>query len=993
MLKLKNVTKDYVSGELVVNALKGVSIKFRKSEFVAILGPSGCGKTTLLNIMGGLDQYTSGDLEIEGVSTVDYKDRDWDNYRNNSVGFVFQSYNLIMHQSVLANVELALTLSGVKKAERRQRAKEALIKVGLEREISKMPNQLSGGQMQRVAIARAIVNNPHIILADEPTGALDTETSVQVMEILKEISKDRLVVMVTHNPELADKYANRIISMSDGLILNDTNPMTEQEENDIVKQVELQKESNLVEKDKKQKKAKMSIWTAFSLSLKNLFTKKARTILTSIAGSIGIIGIALILAVSAGFQNYIDSVESSTLSSQAISLSTQNFDYESTIASLMMGGSSADREKRPSKNEIYANTQTEDLVSNISDAFSTVDLTGFNYYMQKNIDNSKIHGFRYDYGVNPIRLYGQNKFIAQYDNAYAGKTDYKLLYPYDTARLNKSNLPLGFNNMNIVDTIVSMYNNFNPFSTPLLKYDSNGQLVDNWDLVESQYDLLKGFNGYTLNKGLNENQMILVVDEYNQISDSVLFSLGLRGEDGLIYSLLSGFIDIGAFDYSLDNLMGSVFVSKPDGVDETLYNKYKTSYENMVARKGSLKWSEYFKSDEQAKMDKSILLESCIYFFFGYRYDSERNSKPITFDDINSLNANGNNASGYKIVASVDEYYEDNGVVKQYTNAEINSKVLKNNANNAETDIEIVGIIRLKSSATYGSLNPGIVYSNKLLEKLIAKTDSNAFVQEIKQYNDNAFSEGGALFDKYKEAFGTPKIDSQTQNITGYTLTKQQVINGLQSISYTKLLDDNSQVVADNRRVVTGISLYASSFENKDYLIDFINEYNDKLEQEDSGVYGEKVKYSDLMGDLFKSVDIILNAITYVLVAFVGISLIVSSIMIGIITYISVLERTKEIGVLRSIGASKKDVGRVFNAETFIIGGVSGLFGVIVSALITIPIRIILKSITDVLIPVALPFWGAVILVVVSICLTLIAGLIPSRMASKKDPVVALRSE
>ncbi len=1008
MIKLKNVTKNYVSGELVVKALKGVNIKFRESEFVAILGPSGCGKTTLLNIMGGLDQYTTGDLEIDGVSTVNYKDRDWDDYRNNSVGFVFQSYNLIMHQSVLANVELALTLSGIKKAERRARAKEALIKVGLEKEINKMPNQLSGGQMQRVAIARAIVNNPKIILADEPTGALDTDTSVQVMEILKEISKDRLVVMVTHNPELADKYANRIISMSDGLILKDTNSIPENEERKIE---ELVKEKKQVSKEeKKRKKAKMSIWTAFSLSLKNLFTKKFRTILTSIAGSIGIIGIALILSVSSGFQNYIDTVESGTLSSQAITLSTQQFDLTGALTSLMAGSSNKNKEKRPNKNEIYADTATESLVSSVSNMYTSADLTGFNYYLQNNLASEKLHGFRYNYGVNPIRFYGRNKFIQDYDVDYIGSKDYKLLFPYDVTRLNKGGVSLSAPKIedllgedgDLMSYIVSMYSGFNPFSTPLLT-NNDGELQDNWDLVQDQYELLASYKGYDLSSGLKENQMLLVIDEYNQIPDSVLFSLGLRGEDSLIYAMLDGFATAGGLEKVLGEYLPNVLKNDTAsrlGISEEELAKYKDNYNKIVDRRNQPKkdasgnvmydstgtpillyntWRDYFAENEQGKADKDSLLQIMVHLCFGYEYDSERNSRPITFDEIMELNTCGEGrTSGYKVMANADEFYVENGVVKRYDKYKINDFIQSKDSR--IMDIEIVGIARLKAGETYGSLSTGLVYSNKLLEKLFSATDSHEVVREVNMLNAEAFKEGTTYYNKYKDAFGVNGV-----------LDRNAIVSALQMPTYVNLYDNKGQVVASNIRYVKEISLYASSFENKDYIINFIEDFNDKVES--GTAYGDKVEYSDLMGKLFESVDIILNAITYVLVAFVGISLIVSSIMIGIITYISVLERTKEIGVLRSIGASKGDVGRVFNAETFIIGGVSGLFGVIFSAIITIPIRLILKQITGVLIPVALPFVGAVLLVIVSISLTLIAGLIPSRVASKKDPVVALRSE
>jgi len=976
MLKLKNITKDYVSGDLTVNALKGVSIDFRVNEFVSILGPSGCGKTTLLNIMGGLDKYTDGDLEINGVSTVNYKDRDWDNYRNNSIGFVFQSYNLIMHQSVLANVELALTLSGVSKVERKQRAKEALIKVGLESEIHKMPNQLSGGQMQRVAIARAIVNNPDIVLADEPTGALDTETSIQVMDILKDIAKDRLVIMVTHNPDLAKAYSNRIISMSDGLILDDTNPLSEEELNALeqerkVKREQEEKEAcNCEGKPKKKKMAKMSIWTAFSLSLKNLITKKARTILTSFAGSIGIIGIALILSVSAGFQSYIDNIESGSLSSQPILIQSEQLGMED-ISSLMGGGSKEHNEAYTSKEEIYPNKMLEGLMSKFS--YKSIDLSGFKYYLENNVDSSKIHGFRYNYGSNPIRMFGKNVYINEYNDEYKDK--FKSLYPYKYEWVDKLEYILdsygnGKGALGDVETLLKAVITFNPFSTPLLKSE-NGQLKENWGLIAEQYEVLKSARSdFDLSKGLNKNQVLLVVDSCNNIPDSVLIALGLRGEDKMLFNLLDSLVSSGALNDVLDNLEK----------DPTLSDGFST----IITDKGNMEWSDYFNSGEQGAQAKEQIIKTVVQSFFGYTYNPSVNETPITFKDIMDLNADPsvNRKSSYKIIAQVDEYQDLGTEVKHLSNDEINA-LLESNSNKV-VDVEIAGIIRLKEGESYGCLSPGFVYSKTLLDDLVVRTENSSIGQDLINFAKEDFKEDATLAEKYKN-FGSG------ENLKAYVSSAIKMPTYV-STKVGKNPDGTDKIVKQRR--LTQISLYASSFENKEYVKSFINEYNRKIENSStSGVYGEHVDSSDMAGDIFKTIDVILNAITYVLIAFVGISLIVSSIMIGIITYISVLERTKEIGVLRSIGASKKDVGRVFTAETVIIGFVSGLLGVIFAALLTIPIRAILKNLTSTLIPVALPFVGAIILVVVSVLLTLVAGLIPSRLASKKDPVVALRSE
>ncbi len=950
MLKLKGVTKDYLSGELVVNALKGVDLKFRESEFVSILGPSGCGKTTLLNIMGGLDKYTTGDLEINGVSTVNYKDRDWDNYRNHSVGFVFQSYNLIMHQSVLANVELALTLSGVSKKERKERAKQALIKVGLEKEIHKMPNQLSGGQMQRVAIARAIVNNPDIILADEPTGALDTETSVSVMEILKEISSSKLVVMVTHNPELAKEYSTRIISMSDGLVINDTKPVSEDEEQEMLNAIATKEQlasQAKGKKIKKKKKAKMSIWTAFSLSLKNLFTKKTRTILTSVAGSIGIIGIALIMSVSAGFQGYIDNVQRDTLSSQPITLTTQSFDTVSMITSFMGGTGKTDREKYPDDNKLYPNTQLEGMADTIINSIKTSNLKAFKSYMEEHIDNDRIHGYKYNYyddsSDTALRFYATSGYIHEYDKEL--NSTYKLLYPYNSHRLLRSD-EINLINEEIVNYMFMAFNDFNPFSTTLVKKEGNDYL-DNWGLVKNQYDLLDG--SWATDEVYSENgkqyaDMMLVVDAYNQVPDTVLYSLGLRSEGHLMHTFCDAIIkmfDNAQFDPQLEAWVREFSASAGLTLDKGTYPT----------------WSRFFNAEENADLKKAFI-EYLVKEKYGYNY-SDLDNQGVSFDDI--LYTSGQeSATTYKIIAKANEYQKDGSVWKDKTAEQIDSALTSGN----EINVRIKGVIRLKSGLASGSLSTGLAYSNSLTEKLIEMTDQTDIAQEIESVSVDE---------------NTGVFLQETDKINFAIFANENgVVNKNDVNSIIKKVDTTSP---------KSISIYASNFDNKDYLVDFLDEYNDQAAD------GDTVEYSDLMGTLFESVDLILNAITYVLVAFVSISLIVSSIMIGIITYISVLERTKEIGVLRSIGASKGDIGRVFNAETIIIGLVSGLFGVIVTILLNLPITAMLTKLTGASMLIRLPFTAGFILVLISVLFTTIAGLIPSRIASKKDPVVALRTE
>ena len=931
MLKLTDVKKDYVSGELVVHALKGVSFEFRKSEFVSVLGPSGCGKTTLLNILGGLDRYTEGDLVINGVSTKNFSARDWDNFRNHSVGFIFQSYNLIMHQNVLANVELALTLSGVNKKERRERAKQALIRVGLEKEIKKMPNQLSGGQMQRVAIARAIVNNPDIILADEPTGALDTETSVQVLDILKEISADKLVIMVTHNPELAKRYSTRIITMEDGLKTSDSNPITEEERL-------VDKKAEKPETGGKKKKASMSFFTAFALSLKNLFTKKARTILTSVAGSIGIIGIALIMSVSSGFQGYIDDIQRDTLSSSPITISRQSLDFMGAITSFM-GSDDDGANKYPKGDYFYSDNQMQKMVDKFMGSLKTVELDRFKQYLEENIDNDYIHGVKYSYSL-PLVFAGYSGKMKSQEKEQTSK--YRELFPYDVGRINKV-VQAGRGDVDYWSTLLSLFNDMNPFSKTLIKF-SNGKAVNNWDIVKKQYELIDG--GRFPTDGAKD-EMILVVDEYNRIPDSVLFSLGLRSEGFLLHSLFKNVIKSGMFDRAL------IYADS----DYNNYIQEAINSGNLVDKGSYSTWLEFFTANPEMEDN---FIKFVIGKITGYNYDLSLEDKPISFDEVKS--------TSYRIMPLVEKYkFNEEGVLEDLSEEDLDKKYDHKYDYNGKPDnvlnVKITGVVRLKEGLTSGCLDEGLAYQNELTEWLINANNQSEIVATL---NSIYFDEGKTADEKSQILNEKFAIFANENGTVGYT----EIVNGL------KLRDLNRPQT---------ISIYASDFDNKDYVVNFIKGYN-KTHPDN------EIEYNDYMGTLFSSVSKIVNAITYVLIAFVSISLIVSSIMIGIITYISVLERTKEIGILRSIGASKRNVGAVFNAEALIIGFAGGLIGIIVSIIINLPISALLKSLTGVAILVRLPWGGGIALLLISMLLTTVAGLIPSSIASKKDPVVALRS-
>ena len=860
MLRCENIIKDYPTSEEVVHALKGVSLSFRNNEFVSILGQSGCGKTTFLNIIGGLDHYTSGDLIINGKSTRNYKDKDWDTYRNHKIGFVFQSYNLITHQSVLSNVELALTLSGVGKEERKKRAIEALTKVGLKDQIYKKPTQLSGGQMQRVAIARAIVNNPDIILADEPTGALDSSTSIQIMEILKEISKDKLVIMVTHNPELAQKYSSRIIRLSDGEVISDSNPYNEFEE---------------LNNSQIDKKTSMSFKTALSLSLNNLMTKKARTILVSFAGSIGIIGIALILSLSNGVQSYIDSVESDTMTAYPIQIQSTTMDMTSMMEA-MAGKEETSNEQRED-NQIYTRSFVNDVLESIASSKQN-NLEELKKYIESEQGKElreNTRAIEYSYGLNL--------------NVYNEDTDSGLIQVSPNGLIDK----LGMSDM------VDLRSQFMAGTS-----DANEvwlQLPDSNTLKESEFELLEG------SWPQNYNEVVIGVDSDNNITDYALYSLGLLNQDEVVDS----------------------------------YNKILQGDSNEI---------------ETTKNKKF------------YSYEELMNSK-------------------FKLVFNCDLFEKVNGI---WIDQSDNEDYIKNVVKNAQ-EVKVVGIIRQKDNTMSSGMLGGIYYSSKMSDYVIEQCENSQIVKEQKENKDINIFTGNHFKSNEKLDFSslTPQQQMQFASMSQEEMMAyMQTYNDNMNASYESNLKKMGVVNLDSP---SQISLYAKDFDSKEALADCIEDYNDL--QEEKGNSNNVISYSDMVGMMISSVSSVVNMISYVLIGFVSISLVVSSIMIGIITYISVLERTKEIGILRSIGASKKDVSRVFNAETFIIGLTSGCMGILITILLNIPISTIVASKTGVEHIAKLPWQGAIILILISLVLTLIAGLIPSKYASKKDPVEALRTE
>ncbi len=877
MLKLTNITKDYIAGDSKVSALKGVSIEFRKSEFVSILGPSGCGKTTMLNIIGGLDRYTDGDLEIAGRSTKEFKDKDWDSYRNHSVGFVFQSYNLIPHQTVLANVELALTLSGVSRAERRRRAEEALAQVGLTEQIHKRPNQLSGGQMQRVAIARALVNDPEILLADEPTGALDSATSVQIMEILKEISHDRLIIMVTHNPDLAEQYSTRIVRLLDGEIQSDSNPYSGGEEKPK-------------QDAAKTGKTSMSFTTALSLSLNNLMTKKGRTLLTSFAGSIGIIGIALILSLSAGVQAYIDRVEEDTLSSYPIQLMKTTVDYTSMMNALMDVGTGRQEHEM---DRIYANTIMGEMMNSMMDEVQENDLAGFKKHLESREDvDALVSDIKYSYTTTL--------------NVYAADTAEKIV------QVNPSTVFDGID-MGAAAGMSSSVSAGDMMQASGSSMNVWNELLDNPELLEKQYDVIAG------RMPEKYDEVVLIVDEHNEVSDYTLYALGLKDQAE---------------------------------VNET--------FQKIMA---------------------------------GEKI--ENNAVSFSYDEILNLR--------FKLLLNTD-YYEktENGWEDRREDEEFLRTRLADAA-----EIRVVGILRPSADSNMGRISGSVGYLPVLMEHLITEVNESEIVRA--QKDDPATDVfTGISFEKPEEVELTMEVlhayiaslpaeegaqyTASIQQMKAAGMPDERILEMFAAAMAPKTTDATyegnlSRLGVSDLEDPAMILIYPKDFDSKEALSAIIDEYNESVGEDG------KIQYTDYIGLLLSSVTTVINAISYILIAFVAISLVVSSIMIGIITYISVLERTKEIGILRSIGASKRDISRVFNAETLAVGFVAGAIGILVTVILDIIASIILEAITDIPGLAALPVVGGVALVLISMLLTYIAGLIPAKVAAGKDPVIALRTE
>ena len=999
MLELKGIVKEYPAGDGKVVALKGIDLQFRKSEFVSILGPSGCGKTTMLNIIGGLDGYTEGDLVINGTSTKEYKDRDWDSYRNHSVGFVFQSYNLIPHQTVLQNVEIALTLSGVSRTERRERAIKALEEVGLGDQLSKRPGQMSGGQMQRVAIARALVNNPDIILADEPTGALDTETSVQVMEILKRISKDRLIVMVTHNPELAEQYSSRIIRMLDGVIKDDSMPLTAEEI--AAEKAAIVKPEGKV---KKVKKPSMSFGTSFMLSLKNLFTKKGRTTLTAFAGSIGIIGIALILAVSQGMTMYINNVQESTLSAYPLTLEASTVELGALIEAFMDLNS---ENKDHDKDAVYKKKALYNMINAMNSIEeSENDLKSFKKYLEKEIQDENsplynaVNGVQYSYNLD-LQIYTEN-VDGNIIRSDMEQIIIDLMMKY-----------IGVD-MSSMSTLTSMGSLTGGSSMSMggtlwqeLLPGNDGALVN--DLLYEQYDVIYGSwpNDY--------DEVVLVVDKNNELDDIVLYSLGLITEEEmekLAQAAVDGTTILEneerkwTFEEICDMEFKTILNAHCYRYDETTgtyidLRENETSLRYLYDNATSLKVTGIIRPNEEA--ETTMLSGKICYTKDLTEYVVEQ-AKDLDIIKAQLANPNVDVLTGLPFDASTGTLTdaEKEKIFRDYL-AELSVK------EKAEVFVAIACIpddefVKQQVEATLGAMTREDM-ENAMLQGFsgqvsISVDEIKAYLaamsdEELKGYFEQMMVEQikaqyAAQVKKQLAAMGTEEM-AAALDMASAAYTKEQCAKYYDEVmtfsesTYEEVLLEIGYVDLETPYT---INIYASSFENKDLIVEAIDDYNKGVEEL------KQIKYTDYLGIMMSSITTIINAITYVLIAFVAISLVVSSIMIGVITLISVQERTKEIGILRAIGASKKNVSSMFNAETMIVGFASGVLGVVVTYLLCIPINIILHTTTGINnLSAVLPVPAALILVAISVGLTLISGIIPSRSAAKKDPVVALRTE
>ena len=973
MLKLKNIRKDYLAGESTVHALKGIDLEFRENEFVAILGHSGCGKTTLLNIVGGLDQYTAGDLIINGKSTKHFTDGDWDSYRNHSIGFVFQSYNLIPHQTVLSNVELALTLSGVGKSERRARAREALEKVGLGDQLYKKPNQMSGGQMQRVAIARALVNNPDILLADEPTGALDSDTSVQIMDLLKEISRDKLIIMVTHNPDLAMGYASRIIRLKDGLIVDDSAPYDSGVTEEAVR-------------GKRQKKTSMGFFTALALSTNNLMTKKARTLLTAFAGSIGIIGIALIMSLSNGIQNYIDKVQEDTLSSYPITIQAETVDMTSMMTSLM-GVQAEAAEKKHDKDAVYSSSVLYDMINSFVTADAeTNNLRAFKEWLER--EDSEVAPYlssvQYSYDVDMTPY-------AEDINGHIGKTD--AVQIMQTAM----SASFGGDYSSYFSTYGQMFSTLDIWQEMLP--GEEGELIN--PLLEKQYDVLYGRWPRSF------DEVVLIVNENNEISDLVLYSLGLKATDSIAENMdaimaaeamdteleswsyeeicrMSFRYVYAADKYSLDEATGEyIDLSEEELGLRTLYNNGLEVRIVGVIRQnddavsanmtGAVGYTHalvehILKETAEKELVKKQLQDPTREVFTGLPF-LDREDETLT--NTKKINAARDYLAGADTATVADIYVR----FMSEPSDEYLSELL--NEQMEGTTREDVEKMVLENYPEYSSM--------------LSKMDDDMLFSYIKQMAADQIKTQYAA--QMAELYRQVPEEELARDFELLDMEDKDYLwvydNAMPPVFSTSTLKDTLKKLGyadlDSPSI---INIYASTFENKDAIGDAIEHYNESVDEED------QISYTDMVALLMSSITTIIKVISYVLIAFVAISLVVSSIMIGIITYISVLERTKEIGILRAIGASKRDVSRVFNAETFIIGFFAGAIGIGMTLLLNIPINIIVHDLTGIMVlNSSLPAAGGIGLVIISVALTFIAGLIPSGLAAKKDPVEALRTE
>ncbi len=983
MLRLKNIVKQYRTGDETVDALRGVSIDFRQSEFVSVLGPSGCGKTTLLNIIGGLDQYTDGDLIIDGKSTKEFNDRDWDTYRNHKVGFVFQSYNLIGHQTVLANVELALTLSGVSKAERRERAKEALRKVGLESQINKKPNQMSGGQMQRVAIARALVNDPEILLADEPTGALDSATSVQIMDLLKEIAKDRLVIMVTHNPELAEKYSTRIVRFLDGVMTDDTAPFKYEPEKTAAEAP--------AKKQKTEKKTSMSFFTALSLSLNNLMTKKARTFLTSFAGSIGIIGIALILSISNGLQLYINRVQEDTLSSYPVTIQKESMDMGSLLSSLT---SNDPEDRKHALDKIYSNVIMYEMMNSLINVETiTNNLKDFKAFLDTNLSNESISSVIYGYNME-LNIYSSDTSTVRKLNPSSFLSSIAGSGSDDGESSGSSSSQIAMGSFKIWDEMMA---------------GKKGEHVNS--LLKEQYDIVDG------RWPEKYDEVVIVADKNNEISDLVLFMLGFKSEEEMneiINAALKGEeVDFPQESWTYEEVLATTFklvmpsdyyqYDPANGVWKDM--SANEAYMKMVLEKAAtLKIVGIIRPNEDAVA--SAISGTMAYTHALTEYIEEKVNEseivkaqkanpeidvftglPFKGDDFTEPTVAEKAAEAKKFFASLKTADE-----KAYYYALIATEMPK-------AQLEAAVAQAMKAYPTRADIEAVIIAA--YVAQGMPEETVRSYIADMSDEDINA-----AMVQMLEMQIKAQYAEQAAQKLA--TFTKEQLASALDqhiaSASEEELADiydtklpaiySDSSYERNERTLgifdidePDSISIYAATFEAKDEIAALIEQYNAGVAEED------KITYTDYIKLMMSSITTIINAISYILIAFVSISLVVSSIMIGIITYISVLERTKEIGVLRAIGASKKDVGRVFNAETLIVGFASGMIGIIITIILNIPINMIIKAITNIGGIASLPWVGAVALVLISMGLTLIAGLFPSKIAAKKDPVEALRTE